>query len=229
MLKNKRTGILIIIILSLFVLIAVMISVRCRSTNKDSLESVPPQTETESAQSAAETTAAPPPETEPETEPAKPELPEKENLAGRLIIEELDLDCYVMRGDEYLDLDNDGNKAVRGSLYIPGYSTEDCIFINGHTMKDGSMFGSLYQQRDNLIGMRVILQDEYREARYQIIKTYIVSGTDEKLIKALSADGYKGYLTEHQDLELTGTVLSLMCCEYSREDGRLFVVAKELD
>lgn len=226
MLKNKKARITIIVILTLLVLLAAISSVR-RSASQEPLASAPPQTEAASTQAAAETTAAPPPETEPETEPARPELPEKENLAGRLIIEELNLDYYVMRGDQYLDHDNDGNKAIQGSLYIPGYSTKECIFINGHTMKDGSMFGSLYRQRDSLIGMKVRFQDEYRETEYQIIKTYIVSGSDKKLINALYSGEYIGYLAEYQDLELTGTVLSLMCCEYSREDGRLFVVAKE--
>lgn len=226
---NKiRVGIIAGIVLVLSVLILILSY--NRSLWEDRAETTVWQTEAETAATVAETMPVPTTaaETEAETTAAVIELPDKEHLVGRIIIEEIGLDDYVMQGDEYLDKDNDGNKALQGSLYLPGYSTGECIFINGHTMKDGSRFGTLYKQRDNLTGMKVILQYEGVEREFEIIKTYIVSGTDEHAVKALFTGGYKEYLKEFWDLEVDGTVLSLMCCEYSLKDGRLFAVAEEI-
>lgn len=217
-------------ILSVLLIFALCVISGCRSRNPEKEETTAVQTIAETTKAAEETTAVPESrESEDETDPVKvkTDLPDKDNLVGRVIIDDLGLNEYLMQGDEYLELDNDGNYALKGSLYLPGYSTEECIFINGHTMRDGSMFGNLYRQRDHLPGMRIILQSEEEETEFRIVRTYIVSGTDEKAVAALFTGDYKNYLKESWDLEVEGRVLSLMCCEYSLPDGRLFVVAEE--
>lgn len=224
--KNTKLKIIILLVILLFLILVVS---RGRNSHEEIDETTALQTEAETTRLVEETTTAfsVSPETEEETEPVKTDLPEKENLVGRIIIEDINLDEYIMQGDEYLEKDNDGNYALQGSIYIPGYSTEECVFINGHTMRDGSMFGNLYKQRDHLLGMKVRLQSESGETEFRIVKTYIVSGTDKNVLAALSAGEYKSYLKEYWDLDVTGKVLSMMCCEYSQKDGRLFVVAEE--
>lgn len=225
--KSNSTRAAIIAGIILVLLILIVVANRCQKRPADHEETTVLHTEAELTTIAAETTAAAVTAAETETEAVLIQLPDKENLVGRLIIEDIGLDDYIMQGDEYLSLDNDGNHAIQGSLYLPGYSTDECIFINGHTMKDGSRFGTLYKRRDDLVGMRVVLQYEGVETEFRIIETYIVSGTDENAVKALFTGGYKDYLKEFWDLDIDGRVLSMMCCEYSQKDGRLFVVAEE--
>lgn len=95
-------------------------------------------------------------------EPA-PEYPEMdlsqyeglEDFVGVIYIPAANVLYPVMRGEEYLHKDVDGNTTNCGSIYVmKDFSLEaEHNFVFGHNMRNGSMFGSLketFMDQDNL-------------------------------------------------------------------------------
>ena len=102
-------------------------------------------------------------EEEEEEEAPAPEYPEMdlsqyseaENFVGVLYIPAANILYPVMRGEEYIHEDVNGNTSNCGSIYVEDAFDLESVhnFVFGHNMHNGSMFGSLkesFMDQDNL-------------------------------------------------------------------------------
>lgn len=124
--------------------------------------------------------------------------------------------------------------------------TSDNIIIYGHNMRNKTMFNDLskYEDRDFYAGHKLIYFDTLNsESVYEIIavyKTVANSGSGFAFNDFVNMDDEKEFdmfIDKSKSLALyeTGisadygdTLLTLCTCEYSREDGRLVVLAKKV-
>lgn len=153
--------------------------------------------------------------------------------------------------DHYLHLDFSGEYAACGCLYAQAdcdvNAPSDNIVIYGHNMRDESMFGELdaYEREEFWEEHRTILFDTLTEHReYEIVsvfKTFVYSDSPEafpyyKFVSAENPEEFDAFLRRCRELQLYETgvdaeygdrLITLSTCEYSRENGRLAVVAKQ--
>ena len=124
--------------------------------------------------------------------------------------------------------------------------TSDNIIIYGHNMRNKTMFNDLvkYEDRDFYIEHRLIYFDTlYSESVYEIIavyKTVANSGSGFAFNDFVNMDDEKEFymfIDKCKSLALYETGLSAECgdklltlctCEYSRNNGRLVVLAKKV-
>ena len=124
----------------------------------------------------------------------------------------------------------------------------DNLIIYGHNMKDGSMFSGLMKYTDKSFGEshKIIRFDTLTEkCDYEVIaafKTVVYTDSPEsfkyyKFVNADTADEFNAYIAKCKELALYDTgvtaeygdkLITLSTCEYSRNNGRLVVVAKKI-
>lgn len=124
----------------------------------------------------------------------------------------------------------------------------DNLIIYGHNMKDGSMFSGLMKYTDKSFweSHKTISFDTLTEkCDYEIIaafKTVVYTDSPEsfkyyQFINADTGDEFNAYTTKCKELALYDTgvtaeygdkLITLSTCEYSRNNGRLVVVAKKI-
>ncbi len=176
------------------------------------------------------------------------------DLVGWLKIPGTIIDYPVMytEGDNnyYLSHDFYGNKDKNGMLVLdkrcPGDASGDNILIHGHNMKSGYMFGSLnqYESYDFYNGHPFLYFDTMTEEKiYTIFAVFISSVYDSNAgdfdyynyITIDSREAFNTYISsvKQQSLYDTGILatygdelITLSTCDYSRQNGRLVVVAK---
>ena len=154
-------------------------------------------------------------------------------------------DYYLRRGfdDEY---------AVCGCPYVQ----EDCdvnapsdnIVIYGHNMKNGSMFGELdkFESKDFWENHKTLffntLTDKQEYEIVAVFKTFVYSDSPEafkyyRFVNAESEEEYNAFIERCKELALYDTgveaeygdkLITLSTCEYSRANGRLVLVAKQV-
>ena len=143
------------------------------------------------------------------------------------------------------------------SAYGCPYVQENCdvqkpsdnIIIYGHHMNDGSMFTGLMKYRNKSFweGHKTITFDTLTERhRYEVIavfKTVVYTDSSDsfkyyEFTDAENAAEFDAYVAKCKELSLYDTgvsaeygdkLISLSTCEYSRNNGRLVVVAKRVD
>ena len=124
----------------------------------------------------------------------------------------------------------------------------DNLIIYGHNMKDSSMFSGLMKYTDKSFGEshKIIRFDTLTEkCDYEVIaafKTVVYTDSPEsfkyyKFVNADTADEFNAYIAKCKELALYDTgvtaeygdkLITLSTCEYSRNNGRLVVVAKKI-
>lgn len=124
----------------------------------------------------------------------------------------------------------------------------DNLIIYGHNMKDSSMFSGLMKYTDKSFweSHKTISFDTLTEkCDYEIIaafKTVVYTGSPEsfkyyQFINADTGDEFNAYITKCKELALYDTgvtaeygdkLITLSTCEYSRNNGRMVVVAKKI-
>ena len=124
----------------------------------------------------------------------------------------------------------------------------DNLIIYGHNMKDGSMFSGLMKYTDKSFweSHKTISFDTLTEkCDYEIIaafKTVVYTDSPEsfkyyQFINADTGDEFNAYITKCKELALYDTgvtaeygdkLITLSTCEYSRNNGRMVVVAKKI-
>lgn len=177
------------------------------------------------------------------------------DLVGWLAIEDTDIDYPVVQceDDEYYLYHNfNKEKDKYGCLFVKSRADintpETNFIIYGHSMKDGSMFGSLadyesfeFYQKHSLIRFDTL----YEERIYEVMAVFPsqVYGEDEDTFKyyqfyqADTEEEFNYFYENVKNLSLydTGvtaeygdTFITLSTCAYHVEDGRFVVVAKRL-
>ena len=124
----------------------------------------------------------------------------------------------------------------------------DNLIIYGHNMKDNSMFSGLmkYTDKDFYESHKTIRFDTLTEkCNYEIIaafKTVVYTDSSEsfkyyQFVNADSVDEFNAYINKCKELALYDTgvtaeygdkLIALSTCEYSRNNGRMVVVAKKI-
>ncbi len=178
------------------------------------------------------------------------------DLAGWIVIDGTDINYPVVQSkvyqEFYLDHNFDGEEDDAGSIFIDARNDillpDDNIIIYGHNMKNGSMFGTLqyYLDKEYYNTHSIISFDTlYGHYVYKIAVVGLSKISEESedtfkyydFLNAKNKKEFKTYVENIKKLEAydTGTSLSygdklitLSTCNSVEEDGRLFIVAKEV-
>jgi sortase B len=176
------------------------------------------------------------------------------HLVGWLTVPGTKIDYPVMQTPEepdyYLHRNFDRQDSKRGCLYVWPQSDvstpSDNVTVFGHHMGDGSMFGQLDKYRDPQFRREnpYIYFDCLQQKRtYEVMAVFITTATTGKgfayhnFTDAASETDFDAFVQECQSLSLYDTGITagygdkLVClstCEYSRTNGRLVVVAKQV-
>lgn len=157
------------------------------------------------------------------------------------VVQKLDDLDYYMKKDFY------GKKSAHGSIYMASkrsHSISNNIILYGHHMKDGTMFASVNKYKDiNYYKEHPIIFFDTEDGAhdYEVIGAFRFDANDtSQLEELLSADTkekfsqFISYTKEHSYYETDAsadygdTLLTLMTCEYTYNNGRFFVVAKRI-
>lgn len=153
----------------------------------------------------------------------------------------------------YLRRGFDGEYAACGCPYVQ----EDCyvnapsdnIVIYGHNMKNGSMFGELdkfesknFWEDHNTLSFNT-LTDKQEYEIVAVFKTFVYSNSSEafkyyRFVNAENAAEFDAFMQRCKELALYDTgvdaeygdkLITLSTCEYYRANGRLVLVAKQVN
>lgn len=176
---------------------------------------------------------------------------QNQDLAGWINIPDSNINYPVMKSKEsefYLY----HNFKKEPSKYGTPFIDENCdidsscgnIIIYGHHMKDGSMFTDLmkYQNRSYYQEHPTILFDTLTHSyEYEIIGILNIPAIESEssfyrhLMNSIEGD-YNGLLSELRKRSLydtesaitgSGSLLTLITCEYSQSEGRLLIIARQ--
>jgi len=175
------------------------------------------------------------------------------DVVGKVTIDETNIDYLVVQAqdnDYYLHRDYDGNESKSGAIFMD-YTSEakklkeelnGNIVMYGHNMKSGSMFHNLRYYKDDEYFKEhniIVFETLNEEIKWEVFSVYVDSGNcignDTEFY---DEEGYDEFLRELKERSLVETdillsdtkcILSLVTCDYSVDDGRLFVHAKMID
>lgn len=180
------------------------------------------------------------------------------DMMGWIKIEDTDINYPVMQTEInnptfYINRNFEKKESVSGIPFIDSRCTleSENIIIYSHNMKNGTMFGGLtkYKEEEYYQNHRIIIFDTiYEERKYEIVAVvlskvyYNEKSTEETFefynhIELDSKEQFDGYMSElkEQSLYETGVsaeysdnLITLVTCNYHTEDGRLLVVAKQI-
>lgn len=163
----------------------------------------------------------------------------------------LQLDFYGnpnKNGCLILDTDSNAGTGTKAFDYQDGTAPSTNLIIHGHTMKSGEMFGNLkyYTQEDyGKEHSRIRFDTLYEEREYELIAVFysaVYYEADEvfkyyKFFQADTGEEFEDWYTNIKALSLYDTgvtaqfgdeFITLSCCSYHEEDGRLVVVGKRI-
>ena len=175
---------------------------------------------------------------------------QNEELAGWLTIPDPVIDYPVMQtaedNDFYLDHDFERKEDPHGTPFLDvncRIGESENLIIYGHHMKDGTIFQNLmlYKDAEFCENSGYVQFDTVEEsAQYQVIFVMLISAEEAedfpyyKCTDLSDDEIYQGFLKQcsryaiwqAEKLPESGTkLLTLSTCEYSKDDGRLVVVA----
>ena len=178
------------------------------------------------------------------------------DMVGWIKIEDTKINYPVMQSKDnpnfYLKHSFDKAYTDYGCPYIQENCDVDIpsdnLIIYGHNMKDSSMFSWLmkYTDKDFYESHKTIRFDTLTEkCNYEIIaafKTVVYTDSSEsfkyyQFVNADSVDEFNAYINKCKELALYDTgvtaeygdkLITLSTCEYSRNNGRMVVVAKKI-
>ncbi len=181
---------------------------------------------------------------------------ENPDLCGWLRIPDTEIDYPVMHRDDdndfYLSHNFYGGEDVNGLLVLDKRCPEDGsgnhLLIHGHNMKSGFMFGGLKKYKDEEYGRShpLIYYDTLTEPRvYQIFSVfqsstnladqedfhyydYIDLETQEDFDAYVSAARQQSLYEMDTDVQYGDRLITLSTCDYSKDNGRLVIVGKEV-
>ena len=175
------------------------------------------------------------------------------DLEGWITIEDTNIHYPVMhtpdRQDYYLHRDFYGQESSHGCIYIREQCVpeqSDNLVIYGHRMRDGSMFNNLlnYEQQSYYEDHRYIQFSTLTQRHtYEILAVFKTPATQSGypyylFVEAQDAAAFDTYVADCKEMSLYDTgvqavygdkLITLSTCEYSRENGRMVVVAKRIN
>ena len=175
-----------------------------------------------------------------------------ETAAFLRIGDEIALPVVQREGDNefYLTHSFDGDESSEGCLFIDGmnwlFPRDDCIYVYGHNMKNGEMFGHLTRMctPEGLIERSPAYFDTiYEDGIYIPFACFTLSADDESknffsLRRfAFTEESFNEYAAELKKMSLLDIpvdavygdkLLILVTCNYSINDGRFAVAFRQL-
>jgi sortase B len=174
------------------------------------------------------------------------------DVVGKVKIEDTNIDYLAVQADNndyYLKKDYDGQESKSGSIFLDFNSNvkqikenlKGNIVLYGHNMKSGTMFHNLrYYKNEKYLNEHKIIEFDTLsdDLKWEVFSVYVDSGNcigNDTVFDG--EEGYKEFLTEIKNkslvetdvsLDNTSCILSLITCDYSTDDGRLFIHAKML-
>lgn len=178
---------------------------------------------------------------------------ENPDCIGWLKIEGTTIDYPVMyhpaKENFYLKRNFYGEYSANGSLFISeACEPKDCdnLIIYGHHMKSGKMFAGLekYKLKDFYLEHPTVLyRTLYGNEIYQVIAVFCTSVYTQNdfpyyaFVKVNGKEEYDAFIQACKERAFYNTgcdavygekLLTLSTCEYSRKNGRLVVIAKQI-
>ena len=180
------------------------------------------------------------------------------DMVGWIKIEDTNINYPVMQTEIndpnfYINKDFEKKESVSGTPFIDSRCTleSENIIIYSHNMKNGTMFGGLtkYKQKEYYENHRIISFDTiYEERKYEIIAvvlskvvyskkstektfefySYIELDTEEEFNEYVAALKKQSQYETGVSAEYNDNLITLVTCNYHTEDGRLLVVAKQI-
>ena len=161
-----------------------------------------------------------------------------------VMLKENDTEFYLSHG---FDRKEDKNGCLTLDGRTSGELSDDILIIHGHNLRSGEMFGSLKDYLDESFLYRhdVIELDTGSDRRYyQIIAVVLTTAEREEdgfsfydIIDFRDEEEFQSFIDRAKQASvhriaataLYGTKLMILStCEYSRNDGRLLVIAKQM-
>lgn len=177
---------------------------------------------------------------------------QNKDFIGWIKIDDTEIDYPVMQSIDnpnyYLTHNFNKEYSRFGVPYIQESCTlfSDNIIIYGHNMKNSSMFNGLtkYESKDFYNSHKYILFDTLdEEMTYEIIAVFKTVAYTEKgfkyyaFVEANSENDFIDYIEQCKSLSLYDInetaeygdkLITLSTCEYSRNNGRMVIVAKKI-
>ena len=193
---------------------------------------------------------------EPEMLPYMEKLYKKNpDLVGYIKIDGTRIDgpvLFTAGEDYYLYRGFDKKDNINGCFYVDKHNKVDPrdtnLLIHGHNMDDGTMFHDLLEYNSEEFyktHKRIRFDSLYEAAEYEIVSVFIsqvYNKTDDvfkyyKFYDAKNEKEFNEFVKNIKELALYDTgvtaqygdeLITLSTCEYTREDGRMVVVARKI-
>lgn len=175
------------------------------------------------------------------------------DLIGWIRIKDTNINYPVMQnGEYYLHNNFYKQKSSLGTPFLASYcniNTSDNLIIYGHHIKSGKMFADLeyyknynFYSNHKAIKFYVLENDETKEHCYEILSAFKTTANDNgfkyyEFYKANDETEFNSFIEKCKSMSFYNTgvtayygdkLLTLSTCEYSQENGRIVVVAKEM-
>ena len=178
------------------------------------------------------------------------------NLVGWIRIEGTNIDYPVMQwtdNEHYLKYSYDGRASKLGSIYlhkdVDVNKPSSNFIIYGHNITTGVMFNELldYKKQSFYNDHKIIeFTTENKDAKFEIVSVFMskVYNTNDNVFKYYNfidtskESEYNEYIKNVKSLSLYNTgidakfgdqLITLTTCEYSQKNGRIVVVAREME
>lgn len=171
---------------------------------------------------------------------------ENPDTVGYIRIDDTSIAYPVLKNEEnqdkYLRTGFDGEYSVSGSIFMDNACYDGCMntVLYGHNMKSGDMFSGLKQYLDpKFVQDNPIIKyvDEDVISVYEVCAVFSAPAKDSELIRCLvpytkdELEALRDYIRSsggaiYEDFEFGDKLITLITCEYTHKNGRLFVVGK---
>lgn len=165
-----------------------------------------------------------------------------EDYIGRLSIPQLNIEdgLYYSGDDYYLRTSKIGKPNIAGELYIDGRSPGDLFqmdnLINGHSMKNGTKFGTLLNidQINEPVYIFINDYDSNKTFIYEVFSVNLVDNKDSGIYLSFGSlyerSIYYQKLVDSSKIttnisDFSNNILTLNTCDYDIKDGHLIVSA----
>lgn len=180
------------------------------------------------------------------------------DMVGWIKIEDTNINYPVMQTEIdnptfYIDRDFEKKESVSGIPFVDSRCTTESenVIIYSHNMKNGTMFGELkkYKEEKFYNNHKIIVFDTlYEERMYEIVAViltkvyynvtstqnvfdfynYIELDTKEKLDEYVTTFKDQALYETGVSVEYNDKLITLVTCDYYTEDGRLLILARQI-
>lgn len=170
-----------------------------------------------------------------------------QDMFGWIHIEDTNIDYPVMKSEEYLYKDFNGNYSLSGTPFIDkNFKLGNTIgIIHGHNMKNGTMFNNLLNYQDETFfkqhnNIKLYTKDNEKIYEvYAIIELNITNEEDLKFYSKINIENdkdFKNYIEKIDEKAIlksknipkdNSNIIALSTCDNNNEKNRIVVIGLE--